>query len=409
MNEENKNTETVEKKSGGDKIIWVIFITMCLMSILVMFSAVNRWLIENQPTTKTHVELIVQHGLFLLAAGALAFGFSHVPIAWYRMKIFKLPVPFLALGISLLLLILLLVLPESHPLVVEVHGARRGLNVFGFTFQAYEVVKLSVILAVAYLLALCQRQSSADKAFKPIAWIISIAALLIFTQNLSTAIIVVAIPLIMMWIGRISLKNILKYMGLLIIVGGLALAAGFYIPETTLNKVGAGRLTTQANRIEQFFEQKDDNANDKTTITDESRQITHSQIAIANGYDVLIPRPGSSTQQAYLSLAYMDFIFSILVEEWGIGGAIFVILLYLILLYRAGVIAYRSKHTFNALLAVGVALIIVLQAFISMAVCVHLGPVTGQPLPLFSWGGTSIVITGIYFGILQGLYRDNNS
>jgi cell division protein FtsW len=396
-------TEKTEKKIHDDKAIWAIFILMCVGSVILMFSAINRWLIENPSAGKTALELTAQHGLFLAVAAVLAFVFSRVPIAWYRMKIFRLPVPLLALGAAGLMMLLL----HSSSFAVEVNGASRELRLFGISFQAYELIKFFLVLGVSYILALFQRSEGTDGAFKYVTWIVVVAAAMILTENMSTAIIVVIITTILMWVGRISFVNILKFIGLMALAGGLLLAAGWLIPQSTLDKVGMGRLITQTGRIESFMEDKDETKNSTIVITDDNRQITHSVIAIAKGYDKIMPHPGSSTQQAVLSFAYMDFIFAIFVEEWGIVFTAILMLLYLILQYRAGIIARDSKHIFNSLFAVGVSLIIVLQAVISMAVCANMGPVTGQPLPLFSWGGTSIVITGIYFGILQGLYRDN--
>ncbi len=401
MNEENTNIKEVQEqpKAKADKVIWVVFAAMCLMSVAVMFSAINKKLLEPR-NTSSHIELLFEHIFFLLGAVVAAVVVSYIPTAFYRMKIPKIgSIPLLGLIASFICLILLLI-PGFG---VEANGATRGLKMFGLgTFQPYEMVKLSIVLVTAYILASRQQHGGADKAFKPIIIIISSAAALVFTENLSTALIIITIPLIMMWIGRISVLKLLKYVGVLAIIGNVALAAGWFIPAATLKDTPFERLTTQANRIKDFV-----NNDGETATAVDDYQIKHSLIAIANGADALVPQPGSSTQNKVLPLAYMDFIFSILVEEYGIGGAIFVMLLYLILLYRAGVIAYRSEYAFNALLAIGVALIIVLQAFISMAVCVHLGPVTGQPLPLFSWGGTSIIITGACFGILQGLARDN--
>ena len=156
-------------------------------------------------------------------------------------------------------------------------------------------------------------------------------------------------------------------------------------------------------RIDRFTSDKG-GEEDKYEITDDNRQVQHGRIAIARGgfFGVM---PGNSIERDYLPQAYSDFIYAIIVEELGLFGGIFVILLYLILLFRAGRIATESPTVFPAVLVIGLSLMIVIQAFVSMSVATSLGPVTGQPLPLISRGGTSILITCIYFGVIFGITR----
>lgn len=163
------------------------------------------------------------------------------------------------------------------------------------------------------------------------------------------------------------------------------------------------RAYTWTARIDRFTENTDDEES-KYEITDENRQVQHGRIAIARG-GIFGVFPGNSIERDYLPQAYSDFIYAIIVEEMGLVGGIFVILLYLILLFRAGRIATESPTVFPAVLVIGLSLMIVIQSFVSMSVATSLGPVTGQPLPLISRGGTSILITCIYFGIIFGITR----
>ncbi len=185
-------------------------------------------------------------------------------------------------------------------------------------------------------------------------------------------------------------------------VAALALTLVMVVPENKMPKAFDRAYTWKA-RIERFVDGKGDDTQ-KYVINDENRQMMHGKMAIARG-GVVGVFPGNSIERDYLPQAYSDFIYSIIVEEMGLFGGIFVILLYLILLFRAGMIATKCESVFPALLVTGLSLMIVLQAFISMSVATSLGPVTGQPLPLISRGGTSIIITCLYFGIILGVTR----
>jgi len=205
-----------------------------------------------------------------------------------------------------------------------------------------------------------------------------------------------------MFIGGISIKKLglLLLSITLFVLGGYAMIKT--VPEESMPKI-FDRAYTWSARIDRYTEEKKQEEN-KYVITDENRQVQHGRIAIARG-GMLGVMPGNSVERDYLPQAYSDFIYAIIVEEMGLVGGVIIILFYLVLLYRAGRIAVKSETVFPALLVIGLSLMIVLQAFVSMAVATSLGPVTGQPLPLISRGGTSIIITCIYFGIILGVTR----
>jgi len=228
---------------------------------------------------------------------------------------------------------------------------------------------------------------------------------LILLENFSTAFILFTVVFIMMFIGRISLK----YLGSLAAILVITLVVGYgtikAIPETSMPHMFKRGYTWVA-RIERHSDKEGKGS--KYVINDKNRQEKYGQIAIARG-GVFGLMPGNSVERDYLPQAYSDFIYSIIVEEMGLIGGIVVIILYLILLFRAGKIATNCSSVFPAILVIGLSLMIVIQTFINMSVATSLIPVTGQPLPLISRGGTSILITCIYFGIIFGITRQIKS
>jgi cell division protein FtsW len=205
----------------------------------------------------------------------------------------------------------------------------------------------------------------------------------------------------MMFIGRISLKYLGSMATVLIVTLLIGYGAVKAIPENSMPHMFK-RAYTWVARIERHSDKGV--KENKYVINDKNRQEKYGQIAIARGgvFGVL---PGNSVERDYLPQAYSDFIFSIIVEEMGSIGGVVVIILYLILLFRAGQIATKCSSVFAAILVIGLSLMIVIQTFINMSVATSLIPVTGQPLPLISRGGTSILITCIYFGIIFGITR----
>ena len=228
--------------------------------------------------------------------------------------------------------------------------------------------------------------------------IIAVFCGLIATQNLSTAVILVGVSLLMMIIAEVDLKKIGMLIGGALILILLVWSINKALPTDWQLK----RLVTWENRIIEVVESftNDENNAETYKITDENRQIINSEIAIAMGYKPC--GPGNSTQRDYLPLAFSDFIYAILVEEWGIIGGFITILLYLCILARAGRVVRKCdrKNLVQSLMVMGLSLLIVIQAFINMGVAVHLGPVTGQQLPLISRGGMGIILTCCYLGII---------
>ena len=278
------------------------------------------------------------------------------------------------------------------------------MTFMGLQFQPSELAKMAVIIAVSFILSKKQDEYGANpKAFKYIMILTGLVFILIAPENLSTAMLLFGVVCMMMFIGRVSAKKLFGMLGLLALVGGVAVGILMAIPAKTLhNTPGLHRFETWQNRVSGFFDKEEVPAA-KFDI-DKDAQIAHARIAIATSH-VVGKGPGNSIQRDFLSQAFSDFIFAIVVEEMGLIGGIFVVFLYLWLLMRAGRIAQKCERTFPAFLVMGIALLLVSQAILNMMVAVGLFPVTGQPLPLVSKGGTSTLINCAYIGMILSVSR----
>ena len=367
----------------GDKVIWMVFFFLCMISVVEVFSASSGLTYKSQ----NYVGPIAYHAFTIMAGVVVAILTLNVPCRY-----FKLMTPFLML-ISVITLLWVLLAGT------KVGDAGRWINLFGFTFQPSEIAKGTIVLAVAQILAAMQRENGADKkAFK---WILSItipACVLIGLENLSTAAMLFAVVFLMMFIGLVSLKQLGKLAGIIIIFAVVAISMVMLVghdisdEEKTLTKTEqvdqANQPKKEKNFVEKMFHRAD---------TWKSRIMKFGK-----------PKP---TPQEYdldkdfLSQAFSDFIYAIVIEELGIVGAFAVMFLYVVLLYRCARIASRCENNFPAFLAMGLGLLLVIQATFNMMVAVGLAPVTGQPLPLISKGGTSTIINCAYIGAILSVSR----
>src|SRR5574344_1742454 len=285
------------------------------------------------------------------------------------------------------------------------NGAARWMNIFGIQFQPSEIGKMAVILSIALILSRLQGEYEADKrAFRFILIVSGIICFLIAPENLSTAMLLFGVSILMMFIGRVPLRQIGKLIAVLVLT---AIVAGGIIMVVPAEKYKDApmmhRVTTWQGRIKGFFEKKDAVPAAKFDI-DKDAQIAHANIAIASS-NLIGKMPGKSIERDFLSQAFSDFIFAIIIEELGLLGGAFVVLLYIILLVRTARIARRCEKKFPAFLVMGIALLLVSQALLNMMVSVGLFPVTGQPLPLISKGGTSTLINCAYIGMILSVSR----
>ena len=394
----------------GDKVIWMVFFFLCMISIVEVFSASSGLTYKSQ----NYVGPIAYHAFTIMAGVVVAILTLNIPCRY-----FKLMTPFLIL-ISVITLLWVLLAGT------KVGDAGRWINLFGFTFQPSEIAKGTIVLAVAQILAAMQRENGADKkAFK---WILSItipACLLIGLENLSTAAMLFAVVILMMFIGLVSLKQLGKLVGIIVFIGVVAVSMVMLVghdisdEEKTLTKTEqvdqANQPKKEKNFVEKMFHRADTwksrimkfgkpKPTPQEYDLDKDAQVAHANIAIVSS-GIIGKGPGKSTERDFLSQAFSDFIYAIVIEELGIIGAFAVMFLYIVLLYRCARIASRCENNFPAFLAMGLGLLLVIQATFNMMVAVGLAPVTGQPLPLISKGGTSTIINCAYIGAILSVSR----
>jgi cell division protein FtsW len=367
----------------GDRVIWVIFMALCLISVIEVFSATSTLAYKDG----NYWGPGIRHASFLLGGFFLILLTHHIPCRYLSILITLMP-------ISIVLLAYTLFFGQ------EINGSSRWVNLFGISFQPSEVAKLACVVYVSFLLSRRKMFTDAQRFAYILAGVIPVCGL-IFKGNFSTCAILFLICFLMMFIGGISLKR----MGVLSLVLTL-LAALFFLyvhtlPEETLKKYD--NLAKIKHRTENVWKESLPLDAKTYIVDDDNRQETYAKIAVANGG--LGKLPGHGQQRDTLPQAYSDFIYAIIIEEMGIIAGFFVLFLYIVLMMRVGVIAYKCDNLFPKLLVLGCGLMIGVQALANMAVVVGLFPVTGQPLPLVSRGGTSTLITCIYFGIILSVSR----
>jgi cell division protein FtsW len=374
-----------KKYFQGDSVIWTVFFLLCMISIVELYSASSSLAFR----ASNHAAPMLRHTMFLALGAAIV-----VIVHMVNYKSIN-KIAYVVLGISVLALIYAMFKG------VSANDAKRWIGVGGVQFQPSEFAKISLLIVVADLISKAKTEVQLNKSFKIIVAVTLIICGLICLENLSTAFILFGVVFLMMIIGRIPFKKLGILLGGLILFIALFAACMHVVPKEKMWK-GFSRYYTWESRIVHFKDQKQNK--DKYVITDENYQVMHGQIAIARG-GVFGVFPGNSLERNYLPQAYADYIYAIVVEETGLVGGLCVMALYLFLLFRAGQIAWRCNEPYPSLLVIGLTLMIVLQAMVSMGVTVHLGPVTGQPLPIISRGGTSILVTSIYFGIILSVTR----
>ncbi|MDO5664796.1 MAG: FtsW/RodA/SpoVE family cell cycle protein [Bacteroidia bacterium] len=370
----------------GDKIVWLVFVILCVISLVEIFSATSTIVYRQQNQWGP----ILRHTMFLIGGVGVIILIHNIPYRYFSSLIFLLIA-------SIILLLLTPVIGTT------INGAERWISIFGFTIQPSEIAKISLMGTIAFLLS---KQSGVNDGllFK---WMIGLTVVvcgIIAMDNLSTAALLFIVIFLLMFIGNVKLFRLLKVAGAGIAFVLLFIVLLKVIPTDWTNSGALSRVGTWQNRISNFGGHKELSENEYYTITDENYQVAHAKIAIANG-GVLGVFPGNSTERDFLPQAYSDFIYAIIIEELGIVGGIFVLLLYIIILIRAGIIARKTEKLFPKYLVLGSALMLSIQAFVNMAVAVNLIPVTGQPLPLISRGGTSTLITCAYFGLILSADR----
>lgn len=355
----------------GDRTIWLIVILLSIVSILAVYSSTGTLAYKYQSGNTEYY--LFKHGIIMILGFALMYMGHFVKYTFYA-RIANLGI---IIAIPLLMMTLLM--------GSNINEASRWLTlpIIGLSFQTSDFAKVALILYVAR--ALSKRQDNIKdfkSAFVPIIVPVGLVCGLILPANFSTSAVLFTTCVILMFIGRISVKYIASMIGIAITAFALFLlisyAAGY-----------DGRISTWKARVENFF----------SGDAEGNYQVEQAKIAVATG-GVLGKGPGNSSQRNFLPHPYSDFIFAIIIEEYGLFGGTFVVFLYLLLFYRALQIVKRTERAFAALITIGCAFSLVFQALINMAVAVNIFPVTGQPLPMLSMGGTSIWFTSAAIGII---------
>ena len=400
--------KTIGNIFKGDKVIWIVFFMLCMISLVEVFSASSNLTYKSN----NFIMPIMKHAIMLAVGGFIAVVITNIPCRY-----FKLTTPFLIL-ISVATLLWVLFAGES------INGANRVIEIAGQTFQPSEIAKGTIILSEAQILSAMQTERGADrKAFKYILVIALPMIFLIGLENLSTALLLFASMFLLMFIGRVPWIQLGKLAGICV---GFALM-GILLIEIVGDdtKVEDSKLTKvekvekpkkERGAIEKMFHRADtwkariNKFTDDTEVApqdydlDKDAQVAHANIAIVSS-NVIGKGPGNSVERDFLAQAFSDFIYAIIIEEMGLFGAALVVFLYIVLLFRTARIANRCDNNFPAFLCMGLALMLVIQASANMLVAVGIVPVTGQPLPLISKGGTSTIINCAYIGAILSVSR----
>lgn len=373
----------IEKVKGwftGDKVIWVVVAILTLVSLLAVYSASES--VANRSYNGNNAFVLLRHASMLLLGLVGVFGASLINYKKYSRLLLLL------FWIAIPLLVYTLFFGKN------LNHAQRVIGIAGVTFQTSDLAKIALIGFLARVLTL-RHDSFTDfkelaiRVMLPIVVIVG----LIFPENFSTAAMLFATCIVMMFLSKVKMKYIFEFVGIIVLAGGI-----FMLVSLAYSK--DNRSATWVYRIERFFGGGSEDKND-----DKDFQITQSKIAIASG-GILGKGSGKSTQRNVLPHPYSDFIYAIILEEYGLWGGVLVMLMYLILMYRATRIMIRAPQSFGAMLAVGLAFSLVMQALVNMGVAVGLFPVTGQPLPFVSMGGTSLLFTGISIGIIISVTKE---
>ena len=369
----------------GDKVVWVVFMLLLLISVVEVFSAASMLTYKSGGNYWWPIR---QHSTYLFLGFVVVYIAHLIPYRFYK------TLPLVLVPASICMLIWVLVKG------VDVNDAARWMKVAGFTIQPSEFAKVGVVMGTAVILSRMQTEDGATpQAMKWILWMTVIVCGLIAPENLSTAVLLFGVVFLMMYVGRIPMRQLGKLVLVLGAAVALFLSVLLFVPSKTLGNIpGLNRLTTWQARIQRFGDSEAVPAA-QFRITDENFQETHATMAIASS-NIIGRGPGNSVERDYLPQAYSDFIFAIIIEELGLLGGAFVVLIYIILLIRAAKIAQKSRGYFPAFLVMGCALMLVAQAMLNTMVAVGLFPVTGQPLPLISRGGTSTLINCCYIGMI---------
>ena len=396
----------VNKILKGDKVIWIVALILGIISLIVVYSATSALAVSKYEGDTGRV--LMKHLAMLLFGFAMMILASRLNYKRYAKIALLLMIPCLAL------LLYTLVFGRN------INDASRSINVGGFSFQPSEMAKIILITYLARQLIMMEGSVYNFKDFLiKLALPSLVTAALIFSENLSTAVILVAVCMVLLFIGRVKFLHLLALVGLCIV--GMGAYLSFDAIKTNIEnkhhrtaqqemvigeKVDTyhekqNRIQTWANRLKSMGEDKEN----VDPFDDKHMQRTYADIAVASS-SIFGKGPGKSEQRNFLPHPYSDFIYAIIIEEYGLIGAVIVLLLYVILFTRVLRIVIKRPLTFGSLMAFGLGFLVILQAMVNMGVSIGLLPVTGQPLPFVSMGGTSLMATGLILGMILSVTRN---
>lgn len=390
-----------------DPYIWGIYITFLVISIVELFSASS-----TEVTGENVYGPLIRHAIFL----GLGLGI----VLWFQRTSYtivnKFAWAFAVLSLGLLLL--------SNLMGEEINGAQRAIRVAGITIQPAEIVKLAVVCLLASILGRNQQPGGvSNRGVITAAIVVVVFGACLWRNGLTNTLLLMFVSISMMLIGGIQWRKFLTVMGIYAVGIGCLVMVKYVTPDTSdferaeqeqmimaANASNGGvivqedkkidRTGTQIGRIKRFLK----GVHPEDPIDDMNRQVIFSKFAMANG-GLTGQGPGNSRESARLPLAFSDYIYSIIVEDTGFVGGTLIIVLFMLLVARAGRLAYKCSRAFPAFLILGCAVMIVMQAFVHMAIVVGLCPVSGQPLPFISKGGTSVLVMSTAIGIMLSVSR----
>lgn len=397
--------EAVEKPRRSDPYIWGIIIILYIVSVVEVYSAISREITGGDVYSP-----IIKHALLLFSGFLITYATSRVHYKWFKVM------AYLMIPATIVLLVSILLWGDT------LNGAKRTISVLGISLQGSEVAKVTIVLAMATVLAKSQIKRGVNtKGVVLVVVLVTIFSGLLFTQGLTNTLLFIGISVCMMLIGGVEWYKLgIIFLAYLVLALAVMQAKDILTESELFNKQAQTEQTAQAgeqveqkkvliqrsstwkSRLEDFF---DSTPEYEKETTDANRQEHRAAMAMAHG-GITGVGPGNSREASRLPLAFSDYIYAIIIEDLGfVVGGVGLLLVYLMILARAGLIARRCTKAFPALLVMGMAMMIVLQALFNMAIVVGVFPVSGQPLPLISKGGTSIWMMSFAFGVMLSVSR----
>jgi cell division protein FtsW len=395
INIQKNNFQNLGDRTSGDKVIWATVVLLALVSLLVVYSSTG---LLAYRINKGNTEIYLFKQVMFITIGVAIIYFAHrvnytLYSKWSRI-LFLIAIPLLIWTLFF---------------GVRINEGSRWIRlpIINLTFQTSDLAKLALFMYVSRMLSRKQEViKDFKKGFLPIIIPVVVTCMLVAPANLSTALLIGATSLLLMFIGRVSMKHIGATVGIAAIPVFILvlLSVAYYDTDEGKSKelpqiLEIGRTPTWIKRVQNFV------YDSKQTDKEENYQVNQAKIAIAKG-GLIGLGPGNSEQRNFLPHPYSDFIYAIIIEEYGMIGGMFIIFIYLVFLYRSIRIFRRCPFAFGAFLALGLSFTLVIQALINMAVNVNLFPVTGVTLPLVSMGGSSFLFTCLAIGIILSVARN---